>query len=75
MELVLHLATVTRQTVDSVEGRSPITYESPEFDKLIDHSVDIQCDILSWVEWDRDTPEERKAKAEAAKKAEGDSHG
>jgi hypothetical protein len=70
MEIVLQLADVTRQTVDSVEGRGPIAFESEEYNKLIDKSVDLQCDILSWVEWDRATPEERKARNEAAKKAE-----
>jgi hypothetical protein len=70
MRLALELAEVTRKTVDAVEGRGAIAYESEEYDKLIDQSVDIQCDILSWVEWDRATPEERKAKNEAAKAKE-----
>jgi hypothetical protein len=67
MRLVLELADVTRKTVDAVEGRGSVTYESEEYDKLIDQSVNIQCDILSWVEWDRATTEERKAKVEEAK--------
>lgn len=70
IRLALELATVTRKTVDAVEGRGPIAYDSPEYDKLMDESVNLQCDILSWVEWDRATPEERKKKDEEAKAKE-----
>jgi len=69
MDIALQLADVTRKIVDACEHRGPIAYDSPEYDKLVDHSTDLQCDILSWVEWDRATPKERKARAEAARKA------
>ena len=52
MRLVLEMAAVTRKTVDAVEGRGDIAYESPEYDKLMDESVNIQCEMLSRVEWD-----------------------
>lgn len=72
MEIALQLADVSRKIVDACENRGPIAYDSPEYDNLVYESTDLQCDILSWVEWDGATPEERKAKAKAAakKKAE-----
>lgn len=70
MDIALQLADMTRKIVDACENRGSIAYDSPEYDKLVDHSTDLQCDILSWVEWDRATPEERKARTEAAKNQE-----
>lgn len=63
LNLCIDLAKVTEKIVDAVENRGSIAYDSPEYDKLVDTSTDLQCAILSWVQWDQATPQERLLKS------------